>query len=308
METSRNLAPIALFVYNRPGHTQQTIEALKKNELSGQSTLIIFSDGPKNESSKEEVEAVRNYLKTITGFAQIRVVEQSENLGLANSIISGVSKIVNEFGKIIVLEDDLITSPYFLKYMNDGLDLYKNNEDVVSIHGYIYPIKERLPETFFIKGADCWGWATWDRAWKIFEPDGKKLLTALKKRKSMKEFDFGGTYPFTMMLENQIMGINNSWAIRWNASAFLANKLTLYPGLSLVRNIGMDLSGANCEETNIYDSELTSRPIMVYRQEMTEDLNAKGLVATALAKTGLNSLKHRSKFIVRKLLFKLKLG
>jgi len=174
-------APIALFVYNRPWHTQKTIEALKKNELADSSELIIFSDGPRNEQAKDKVLEVRNFIKTIIGFKNVKIIEREKNFGLANSIIAGVTEIINEYGKIIVLEDDLVTSPFFLMYMNNALNVYENDDMVASIHAYVYPIKDSLPETFFIRGVDCQGWGTWKRGWKIFEPDGQKLLSEIKK-------------------------------------------------------------------------------------------------------------------------------
>ena len=175
----KNLAPIVLFIYNRPWHTQQTVETLQKNELANESELFIYSDAAKNEQASESVNAVREYIKTINGFKEITIILRDKNWGLADSIIDGVTKIVNEYGRIIVLEDDLVTSPYFLKFMNEGLTMYENEDKVASIHGYIYPI-DNLPNTFFIKGADCWGWATWKRAWDVFEPNGQKILDELK--------------------------------------------------------------------------------------------------------------------------------
>ena len=251
-----NLAPIVLFTYNRPWHTMQTVEALKKNELAQESELFIFSDGWKNEDDKPKVLEVRDYLKTIDGFKKVTIIEKDKNWGLANNIIDGVTKIVNDYGRIIVLEDDLVTSPYFLRFMNEALEMYKYEEKVASIHGYIYPIND-LPDTFFIKGADCWGWATWKKKWAIFEPDGKKLLEEVKRKNLAKEADFNGTYGFTKMLKDQIKGKNNSWAIRWYFSAFLRDMLTLYPGKSYVKNIGFDFNATHTKnKTNIFDVEL----------------------------------------------------
>jgi hypothetical protein len=250
-----NYAPIALFVYNRLSHTRLTVESLQKNSLASQSDLIIFSDAAKTDAPKEAVCAVRKYIYQIDGFKSITIVERETNFGLAQSIIDGVTSVANQYGRVIVLEDDLVTSQYFLKYMNDGLNVYEKEDDVVSIHGYVYPI-DNLPETFFLKGADCWGWATWKDRWAMFEPDGAKLLDALKRRSLTKRFDFNGTYGFTQMLADQISGKNNSWAIRWYASAFLNNKYTLYPGKSLVLNIGNDGSGTHCNETSAFSSDL----------------------------------------------------
>ncbi|MFA6144564.1 MAG: glycosyltransferase [Sulfurimonas sp.] len=260
--STSTLAPIVLFVYNRPWHTQQTIEALQKNELATESELFIFSDAAKNDSAIEKVKEVRHYIKSIDGFKRITIIEREKNWGLANSIIDGVTKIVNEYGKIIVLEDDLITSPYFLKFMNEALNFYQNEEKVACIHGYIYPI-ENLPETFFIRGADCWGWATWKRGWDIFESDGKKLLDQLQQQNLVQEADFNHTANYTLMLKNQITEKNNSWAVRWYISAFLNNKLCLYPGKSYVQNIGTDDSGTHCCATDKYCIELSDKTDLV---------------------------------------------
>jgi hypothetical protein len=250
-------APIVLFVYNRLWHTQQTVEALQKNKLASESELFIYSDDAKNEDARVSVDEVRKYIDNITGFKKNTVIKRDKNWGLANSIIDGVTQIVNEYGRIIVLEDDLVTSPYFLKFMNEGLTLYENEDKVASIHGYIYPI-DNLPDTFFIKGADCWGWATWKEAWDIFEPNGQKILDDLKSRRLEKEADFNNSYGFTQMLKDQINGKNNSWAVRWYMSAFLKDMLTLYPGKSYVQNIGNDDSGSHCGVTDIFRVELST--------------------------------------------------
>lgn len=270
-----NLAPIVLFTYNRYWHTKKTVEALLSNHLSDQSELIIFSDAPKNEETAKIVYEIRNYLKSINGFKCVTIIERERNYGLANNIMDGVSQIVNKFGKVIVLEDDLVTSPYFLDYMNKALDIYKDNDKVISVHGYMYPVKEKLPETFFLKGADCWGWATWKRGWDIFDPDGEKLLQELEAKGLCKEFDFNNSFPYTKMLKDQIIGKNNSWAIRWYASAFLKDKFTLYPGISLVRNIGNDLSGTHFEDSKVYDVTLEDKRISEFAAYVEETKIAK---------------------------------
>jgi len=275
LKEDKYYAPIALFVYNRPSHTQKTVEALKANELAHESDLFIFSDGPKGKEDLPAVNKVRNYITKIDGFRSIHIRERSINYGLAKSIILGVTEIVNQFKRIIVLEDDLVTSPFFLRYMNDALNLYANEERVICIHGYLYPIKIELPETFFIKGADCWGWGTWERGWDLFEVDGQKLLHKLKAKKLTREFDFNNSFPYTRMLEDQIAGKNDSWAIRWYASAFLAEKLTLYPGYSLVRNIGLDGSGTHHENTNNFLVSEIQKPIEIKPIPIQESNSAR---------------------------------
>lgn len=295
-----NLAPIALFVYNRLEHTRQTIESLKKNNLAIQSDLIIFSDASKAETKCESVRVVREYIQTIVGFKTVTIVERPINFGLANSIIDGVTSVVNQYGRVIVLEDDMVTSPYFLQYMNDGLNIYDKYENVASIHGYVYPI-DNLPETFFLRGADCWGWATWKDRWAMFEPDGAKLLDELKRRKLTKRFDFNGTYGFSQMLEDQISGKNNSWAVRWHASAFLNNKYTLYPGKSLVLNIGNDGSGTHCGVTKEFSSDLCNR--ITHVSSISVEDNQQALLAIECY-----FRKQKGGFIIRFMEFVVKLA
>lgn len=272
------LSPIALFVYNRPEHTRKTVEALLKNELANQSKLIVFSDGPRDDRDARQVKQVREYIGTLEGFESVSMIARESNRGLANSIISGVTATLAEYDRIIVLEDDMVTSPQFLRYMNNSLGLYENDEAVVSIHGYIYPVKESLPDYFFLKGADCWGWATWRRGWKIFDPDGKKLYEELKKKSLLKEFDFGNAYPYTEMLLKQIAGKNNSWAIRWYASAFIREKLTLYPGKSYVQNIGNDASGTHSRVTNQFEIDILNDKLPSNRINIKEDVNARWVI------------------------------
>jgi len=217
--------------------------------------LIIYSDAPKNQQAEGGVHAVRSFIKNIKGFLSITIIERDKNWGLANSIIDGVTSVINKFGKVIVLEDDLVTSSYFLTYMNEALTMYENHEQVISINGYGYPVKEKLPDYFFLRGTDCWGWATWKRGWDIFNPDAQYLLDEIKKQKLEKLFNFNNSIDCTGLLQLQIDGKVSSWAIRWYASAFLSCKFSLYPWKSFVKNIGNDGSGTHNGVTNCYDTE-----------------------------------------------------
>jgi len=296
--------PIVLFVYNRPWHAQQTIESLQKNELSKQSDLIIYSDAAKNEQDKNDVAKVREYICNINGFRSVEVIERQKNMGLAGSIIDGVTGVINKYGRAIVLEDDLVSSPYFLKYMNDGLDFYSEQEQVASIHAYIYPIKKGLirTSTFFLRGADCWGWGTWKRGWDLFESGGDYLLGQLEKRKLLKRFDFDGALGYSRMLKNQIAGRNDSWAVRWYASALLNNKLTLYPCKPLVRNIGLDDSGTHCAKTNTYDNELANEPIRIGDALPAEDERAYQAFCSFLRSSKGSFLKRFLRFIKKRII------
>ena len=256
-------APILLFVYNRPEHTRRCIQSLLKNPLASESYLFIYADGAKDSTQQEAVNEVRNYIRTIQGFKQTTLIERSENWGLARNIIDGVTTQVNRYGKVIVLEDDLVVAPYFLQFMNDALEVYKDEPKVGHIQACDFTQDSSLPATFLIKWTGSWGWATWDRAWKYFNPNGKELLQELEERKLTRIFDFNGKYGFTRMLRRQIEGKNNSWAIRWNASLFLKDILSLNVGRSLVQNEGFDGSGTNCGGGGLYASHLYLQPLPV---------------------------------------------
>ncbi|MBU6154232.1 MAG: glycosyltransferase [Bdellovibrionales bacterium] len=258
MHNQGMVAPVVVFAYNRPSHLFKTLSALKRNFLSEISEVFVFSDGPRNPQALEEVMKVRALVNGFSGFKSLTLFERDRNFGLAENVINGVSYMVEKFGRVIVLEDDMVTAPVFLRYMNEALDRYETNEQVISIHGYANPISHKIETSFFLKGADCWGWATWARGWKVFEKNGAKLLDEIETGNLKYEFNFQNSYDYFKMLKDQIAGRNNSWAIRWYASAFLQNKLTLYPPKSLVRNIGMDGSGTHCDPTSDYDVELAS--------------------------------------------------
>ena len=255
------LAPIVVFTYNRPEHTLRTLNALLMNPLANESDIIIYSDSARTANHNKAVDEVRSYLSELTGFRSIKVIHRDKNFGLAESIIQGVTEVLQRSEKVIVLEDDMVVSPYFLEYMNEALEQFVDDDRVISVHGYVYPVEIELPEAFFLTGADCWGWATWRRGWDLFNSEGKYLLDELVRRHLIQEFDYNGAYPFLSMLKDQIKGANDSWAIRWHASAFLAGKLTLYPGRSLVHNIGTDSSGTHCKDSDSMDAKLSETKI-----------------------------------------------
>ena len=271
-----NLAPILLFVYNRPQHTRQLVKSLLQNKLAAQSQLVVYSDAPKSEADRISVEETRAYVHSIKGFATLSVIEREKNHGLAQNIIEGVTTQVNRYDRVIVLEDDLIVAPYFLQFMNDALETYKDEPRIGHIQACDFTGVATLPNTFLIKWTGSWGWATWRRAWKLFNANGSELLQQLEERQLTHEFDFDGNYPFTRMLRRQIAGINHSWAIRWNASLFLADVLSLNVGRSLVRNTGFDGSGTNCGGGGLYDSTMWLEPLPVVRiNPIAEDKQAR---------------------------------
>lgn len=281
------LAPILLFVYNRPEHVKRTLAALEQNILAKESELFIYSDAARSPQDEAFVAEIRKIIRTaLPFFKQVNIIERETNWGLARSIIDGVTTQINRYERVIVLEDDLIVAPYFLKFMNDALDTYQHEEKVGHIQACDFTQDASLPDTFLIKWTGSWGWATWKRAWKYFNPDGKALLEELQRRKLTYTFDFNGKYGYTRMLRRQTEGKNNSWAIRWNASLFLNDILSLNVGKSLVQNEGFDGSGTNCGGGNLYASRLWMNPIQVHRiSPATENLQARNAYVRYYART-----------------------
>jgi len=256
-------APVAVFAYARAEHLRRSVESLLANPEAKDTDVTFYCDAARREEHQAGVQQVRHFVDSVSGFRSVRRVYRERNFGLARSIVDGVSQIVAEHGRVIVLEDDLELSPHFLRFMNEALVRYRDDPRVASVHGYVYPTRQLLPETFFLRGADCWGWATWSRAWRHFDADGAGLLSRLKAQGLTRQFDYDGTYPFTWMLSQQVQGRNDSWAVRWHASCFLDSLLTLYPGRSLVRNIGNDASGTHGEDSDIFTVSLSPTPVHV---------------------------------------------
>ena len=271
MIQKKKYAPILLFTYNRPTHTRRLMESLQANAEAAESPLVVYSDAAREVDDEASVAEVRRYLHTLDGFASVTLIERPENWGLARNVIDGVTTQVNRYGRVIVLEDDLVVAPYFLRFMNEALEMYADEPRVGHIQACDFTQDPSLPPTFLIKWTGSWGWGTWDRAWRHFNPDGTALLRRLKEEKLTRTFDFGGTYRFTRMLRRQVQGKNNSWAIRWNASLFLDDILSLNVGRSLVQNTGFDGSGTHCGGGELYDSRLWTRPLPLVRIEPIEE-------------------------------------
>jgi len=279
----QTFAPIALFVYNRPQHTARTLKFLKQNELAADSRLFIFSDGAKTTADEQNVAEVRELLKNIDGFRSVEVIERKENMGLANSVISGVSRLVADYKQVIVLEDDLITSPYTLTYFNEALERYRNEERVMHIGAYMYNLKDHnLPETFFYRAATSWGWATWERAWQHFEPNIDTLISQFSLQKKY-DFSIENTMNFWKQMQDFKNGKNNSWAIRWYASIFLKGGLTLNPAHSLVNNIGHDGTGIHSGINDIYNVIINPKAITEFPSELKENPEAYSAIKRFLA-------------------------
>jgi len=304
MSRGTHHAPIILFVYNRPDCTKKTLEALARNYGADEADLVIFSDGPRSEEDKSKITAVRAIAAAAAGFRSVRLVEAAENRGLARSIIAGVTDVVEERGRAIVMEDDIITSPYFLRFMNDALELYADEPKVAAISGYTHPLGKQMPETFFLRDSSCWGWATWARAWSKFNPDGAALLSQIEARGAVRAFNHDGSFDFTLMLRDQIAGKNNSWAIRWRASLFLEGLLSLYPGQSLTCNIGNDGRGTHTGAAETFwGDRVADRPVAVSPIPLIVDAEIDAAISAFYRKniaTGLRSrIKHKIKRMLR---------
>lgn len=238
-------APIALFVYARPEHTRRTLETLAANPEAASSRLIVFSDGPRT-GKEAEVAKVRAIVRERAWCGEVELRESPENRGLAASIISGVSALLSENDRVIVLEDDLALSPGFLSYMNAALDRYAADERVMTVAGYLPQLGVELPETFFMRTGTSWGWATWQRAWAHFEPDAATLAKRLRRSGQLAAFNLDGGYDYFEQLRLNAERRMKTWAVMWYASIFLRGGLSLHPRQSLVENIGHDGSGTHC--------------------------------------------------------------
>jgi hypothetical protein len=272
------LAPIVVFTYNRLLCTVETIEHLKKNLLAKDSDLFIYSDAPKNIKDIKKVQEVRDYIHNIHGFKSVNIILREKNFGLRRSIIDGVTNITNKYGKVIVLEDDLITSPFFLNFINDGLTIYEDDEEVCQVMGYSYTEKYmekyEISDTYFIKNISSLGWGVWARSWKVFISDTKSLLHEIQSQNLSFELNREESYDYVGLIKNQIEGKVDSWAINWLVSTFLNNMYTLYPSKSFVRHIGISGTGThysrNFKRDDPLHVALTNKKIEITRQKVIE--------------------------------------
>lgn len=253
-----NYAPIILFVYNRPWHTRQTLEALVENELADQSELFIYADGPKENASEEQlknIQEVREIIRENKWCKEVHIIEFGKNKGLADSIISGVTEIVNQFGKVIVLEDDIVSGYHFLSYMNESLARYEHNDNVMQVSGFAFELDFPQKNTcYFIPLTTTWGWATWQRAWTEidFSASGYEALHTDHKLRS--QFNLADSYDYSTMLFQQMEKKTiDSWGIRYWWSVFKSGGIVLHPDHSMVQNIGFDNSGVHCANESIAD-------------------------------------------------------
>lgn len=245
------LAPVVLFVYNRLEHTKGVIDSLSKNQLAKETELFIFSDAAKNEKAREKVESVRAFIHQMDWqerFGHVTITEAEKNKGLAKSVIGGVTDIINRYGRVIVIEDDLVLSPYFLDYMNGALDFYEKEQDIWSISGYSFPMKslKKYPHDIFYSYRGCsWGWATWADRWNLMDWEVRSYDRFVKDEVWIKRFNRGGG-DLANMLRLQMEGQIDSWAVRWCFEQSNRDMYTVYPKYSYLGNDGWDGSGTNC--------------------------------------------------------------
>lgn len=257
------LAPVVVFVYDRPEHTIKTIEALADNYLAKETNIYFFSDAAKSKQSEENVALVRDYIDSLTErnyFKTINIEKAQQNRGLANSVITGVTQIIKKYGKIIVVEDDLVSSVDFLQYMNDALDYYESNNKIWSISGYNIPIE--IPNNYkseiYLSYRGCsWGWATWKDRWEEVDWDVSDYQEFKRNKKMRKKLNRGGR-DMANMLDLQMHGTIDSWAIRWCYTQSKLDMYTVYPVISRIKNIGLDGTGTHNGLTTRYDSILNS--------------------------------------------------
>jgi len=254
---SESQAPIAIFAFNRPNHLANCLQSLERCVGLENSEGTIFIDGARNDQEADVVSSSVGVALKFASKYNFRVEARQENFGLAKSITSGIDEMFSLSSKLIVIEDDLILAKGFLDFMNKGLSRYENNSGVASISGYQYPIERELHTSVFLRGADCWGWATWKDRWEQTSFSGKELLNQIRTKKLANEFNLEGSNNYVDLLEKQILGEINSWAILWHASMFVQNRLSLYPPYSLVSNEGEDGLGTHFGNNQLYSQKIS---------------------------------------------------
>ena len=239
-------APIGLFVYKRPEHVRRTIVSLLACEGAGFSPIHVFADGPKSDSDAAAVQATRAVTHELLGERAV-YVERERNLGLANSIIAGTAELCDRYGRAIVVEDDLVLASSFLHFLNAGLERYAEEPQVMQVSGYMFvvPVLKESQEALLLPLTTSWGWATWKRAWDLFDPLAIGWQEDLADPARKRSFNIGGRHDYVRLLKRQMRGELDSWAIRWYYSVFSHGGLVLFPPRTLVRNRGLDASGTH---------------------------------------------------------------
>lgn len=288
----KNLSPIILFTHIRLNKLKKCITSLKKNKLSKYSKIYIFSDGPKNNNEINKIKLVRGYLKQVQGFKKKKIYYRKDNYGLAKNIISGVTEILKKEKRAIILEDDLVFSKNFLSFMNKALNFYEKKKKVFHISGWNYNLDLKIKEdSFFTRGMNCWGWATWKNRWKYFEKKPSKILSKWKNDK-IRMFNFDNSYNFFSQIERNQNKTLNSWAIFWYATIFNKNKLCLNPRISLTQNIGIGKNSTNTSKVSrIFETRLKKEKIIKFDfpKQLKENIFVFNLIKNQFIKNNRNS-------------------
>lgn len=252
-----NLAPIVVFAFNRPDVLKATLNSLKDNQLSKESDLYIFIDGPRNINDVKKIEEVTDICNQLIGFKTITIKKSDKNKGLAPSIISGVTEIIDRYGKVIVVEDDLYLSKSFLIYMNQMLDAYENEAKVFQISGFGVKIirpQSYKADVYFNIRAQCWSWGTWKDRWNSIDWDIKDYNLFIRNRREQYLFNKAGS-DMSGMLKRYKKGVINSWYIRFCYSMFKQNRFSVCPIRSLVINNGFGSDATHCHNYNRYKTD-----------------------------------------------------
>jgi hypothetical protein len=263
--------PILLFAFRRPDHTRRTLESLSANAEARDACLTIFIDGPRNEDDRRLSDEVEAVARSRLWCGRVEIVRRSLNWGVPKSVITEVTDAINRHGSVIVLEDDLDLSPFFLRFMEDGLARYRDEPRVMEISGYRYPVRDVPARSAFVAHAIGWGWATWKRAWNLYESDPGELIGRIESAGLQRRFDLEGTARFMQMLRDSARGRLGGWDVRWSAAMLLNQGLTLCPPTSLTNNIGHDGSGTNCNTGSDYDAVLSQTPVTDFPAVIAED-------------------------------------
>ncbi|MCY4045710.1 MAG: glycosyltransferase [Cellvibrionales bacterium] len=275
----RTLAPIVLFVYRRLNHTKRVVAALQSNPLAKDSPLIIYADAARTANEQLAVSEVRAFIKTIEGFQSVKIYEQEKNLGLAQSIELGVTEVINDYGRVIVLEDDVLVAPHFLSFMNQALDRYQASANVWHVSGWNYPIvKKNIPSKntispqveescFFSIQMNCWGWATWQDRWGYYKKDPHDLINRWRWRDVLR-FNLYSPANFWLQVKRNASGGLNTWAVFWYSTLFERKGLCLNPVRSLTHNIGFDGSGMHCHQSLVDQIGLANHQVLSWPESI----------------------------------------
>lgn len=289
--------PLALFTYNRPYHTRRALESLTRCNRIEECKIFIYCDGPKHSDDMNNIIASQQVVQNFAEKLGANIIIQEKNIGLAHSIVSGVSDLCERFGRVIVIEDDLVVSPSFIDYMLQALDRYQDEEHVYQISGFLFPIDaSKHQDTFFLPFITTWGWATWNRAWKSFDWNATGYEKLFSDKKMSKQFNLDNSYPYCDMLLDRFSGKNESWGILWWYAVFSVGGLVLYPGRTLVNNCGFDGTGTHCgnsieyiENTGLSRIDIYSDDQVIrFPEKMITNMQKYGLVKKYLTRNRRN--------------------